>query len=512
MLRNLIVLPDGTELFSGSAEVPALKNVKITECVNSGTELTLGSTCANMIEVSVVDPSGTFSLMAGDEVLLYKVDDSEKRHKVGIFLCEKPTRPTANTVKFIAYDRVILLDKDLTDWLNALDAWPYKMSEFADMVCEACGLTLIELSHGNRYFSVNKFTAQGVTGRQIMQWIGEIIPAFFRATSDGEIEMAQYEVSGRTITPAGDLFYYMNGLSFEDYRVEPVDAVQIQLADSNEGYLWPEASPGANSYVISGNPILNANITDTTLECLDVIKRYLSGITYTPCKISIPATRDIHAGDIVNIIDKNGKVIRAYVMTKTQSGQKDTLECTGSPRRDSATAQYGQPVSTVAASAAQNAVNGMTPLQVFNKLTNNGQYKGIYMLDGQLYINGTYVQTGQLDAEKITLSGDFSVYSGDTLGGHVGYMSGSDGETVTDGIGVRSADEASYVIATDAGIRMQSGTFRSYIVKDKRFVIEGDLWCKGNMQLKSLTPYADGDMEWRYIDSIGATVLVKTGA
>ena len=39
--------------------------------------------------------------------------------------------------------------------------------------------------------------------------------------------------------------------------------------------------------------------------------------------------------------------------------------------------------------------------KVFNKLTNNGQLQGIYMQNGELYINGTYIKTGTLDANLI---------------------------------------------------------------------------------------------------------------
>ena len=38
---------------------------------------------------------------------------------------------------------------------------------------------------------------------------------------------------------------------------------------------------------------------------------------------------------------------------------------------------------------------------VLNKLTNNGVNKGIYMLNGELYMNATYVRTGQLSADRV---------------------------------------------------------------------------------------------------------------
>lgn len=46
--------------------------------------------------------------------------------------------------------------------------------------------------------------------------------------------------------------------------------------------------------------------------------------------------------------------------------------------------------------AAQEAVNKQTQTEVFNKLTNNGSAEGLYYVNGQLYINASYLATGIL--------------------------------------------------------------------------------------------------------------------
>ena len=61
MLKTIIVLPDGTELSSGVGTKNAIKSVTITECVNDSQELTLGSACSNMIELTAITPNGGFS-------------------------------------------------------------------------------------------------------------------------------------------------------------------------------------------------------------------------------------------------------------------------------------------------------------------------------------------------------------------------------------------------------------------------------------------------------------------
>ena len=45
--------------------------------------------------------------------------------------------------------------------------------------------------------------------------------------------------------------------------------------------------------------------------------------------------------------------------------------------------------------------NYLNQTRVFNKLTNNGALQGIYMSNGELYINGTYIKAGTIDATLI---------------------------------------------------------------------------------------------------------------
>lgn len=54
--------------------------------------------------------------------------------------------------------------------------------------------------------------------------------------------------------------------------------------------------------------------------------------------------------------------------------------------------------------AAQAAVDAQTQQDIFNTLTNNGQTQGIYLQNGKLYLNASYMATGTLDASTVTVS------------------------------------------------------------------------------------------------------------
>lgn len=406
MLKNLILLPDGTELSSGSGLENVITSVKTTQCVNVDDDLNPGSAFASILEASLRTPNGGLYLTAGDDVTLFKLDDTGSRTQIGVFTLDKPTRPTANTMKITGYDHVAKLDIDLTDWLKTLTGWPYTLTTFAKMVCNQCGLTYIDTDVPNGDFQVYEFGKSGVTGRQIMRWLGQICCRFVRATASGDIEFGWYTRAHKSITPSGDPYIFANGLSYETYSTTPVSAVQIRLADSADGELWPPAEDGSNPYIISGNAILLSRVTEDMLPYLDVIKTELEEVTYTPCAVSIPSNLDIRAGNIVDITDKYGHTITAYVMKKTTSGHKDTLECTGNYSRDSSAAvnnksEYDKSAESenYANSAAKHAVENQTQTDIFNKLTNNGGSKGLFMKDGQLYINASYLATGVITSE-----------------------------------------------------------------------------------------------------------------
>lgn len=403
MLKTIIVFPDGTELSSGPDSVNAIQNFLLTECVNAGDELTIGSVCCNSIEVKVFTPSGDFSVEAGTEVTVYRQVLNELQ-KVGVFILDKPTRVSANTMKLVGYDRVSKLDKDLTAWLAEYDAWDVEPIDFAEDICNACGLHFAHpIDLPNSWYRIEQFSKTEVTGRKLMKWIAELCCSFCCANADGDIEFAWYKETGAEISATGDNYYFQNGLSYDDFVTEPIGAAQIRLSDSENGVPWPVVDEETNSYIITGNPMMPNSISSQYLEnILSAIGERLGNVSYTPCKVSVPARMDIHAGDIVHITNKNGKRIKCYVMTKTQNGLKDTLECVGSKRRDSTQAVNNKTPEDIAESTAQNAVRAQTSEEIFRKLTNDGQIQGIYQQDGRWYINGEFAQVFNLVANYIT--------------------------------------------------------------------------------------------------------------
>lgn len=393
LIRSLIVLPDGTEVSNGIWEQNTIQSFTYTGSVNNGDELTIGSVFSNWIEVKMFTPNGNLTIPTGQEVVVYKVADDGTRTRIGLFTLQKPERPSRNTYRITAYDRVSWLDRDITEFLKSLDGWPYSLLTFAQMVCEECLLTLVNRKIPNGDFPVYKFPANKMTARELMGYIGQLCGRFCRATADGDIEFAWYTDSGVVLQPTGDR--YFNTLKYEDYRVEKIDIVQVQLAEGEYGLRFPEGKAGDNAYILSGNPLITF-INEQLLPYLEIIHREIEYSIYTPFRATIPACLDIQPGHIVRMIDSNGHIIDTYVMTKIQKGQKETIESTGSARRDvPAVVNVKTPQDY-----ADAAMKRQTQTDIFNKLTNYGTVGGLFLEEnGQIFVNAAYIATGILQSK-----------------------------------------------------------------------------------------------------------------
>lgn len=375
-IRHIIVLPDGTELSGGNAG-DAVKSLTRHSCVNTETELTIGSACADYIEAELwIDPAGSLRITAGDELTLFVQTDGGPRTQAGIYIAEKPTRTKRNTYKVTAYDRMILFDKDLSSWLRAQQGqFPMTLAAFISAVCAQCG---VELAAGmldglpNSSYQIQAFYADDLTGRQLLQWAAQAACRFARMNPEGALEFSWYadrttqagaaprdsrtvtllaaQPDGKILQASGGKFlalkdnfgiaypYAMDGLSFEDYETAPTDKVQIRQSDSDIGVIYPPDATGTNTYVIQGNLLLASASAAALKPVAASLYTLLRGITYTPAKIKLLACDVIHPGDIVRVRDASGRVFTTAVMTRTASGGCDTLESTGSPSRDSVSA------------------------------------------------------------------------------------------------------------------------------------------------------------------------------
>ena len=336
MIRDLLILPDGRELFSGVNEAVAISELCYTKEVNSASELDFCCACAAMIKVKLLDTTGSFTLEQGTALQHYRVDDAGNRQLMGTFYVEKPTRPGLYTVEFSAYDAMILAEKDLTSWLASLDGWPYTMGNFLQMVCRQCGLAIARMTLCNNSNRVYQF-ARSVTGRQLLAWVAEANGVVVSVNAQGELEFSPYTANSYKITKRE-----LKSLKQEQARCEPINQVQIRQEADDIGVCVPEQ--GTQTYVITGNPLL-AGAPGTVLKLYaQALYNRIKGITYTPFEAEVFVdTVDCawKPGQMV-LLQTGDASVSCAIFSISLQGNLAKLKSVGQPNRSSAAARYGR--------------------------------------------------------------------------------------------------------------------------------------------------------------------------
>lgn len=378
MLQTIIELADGTYIGAGSPGT-AVMSARLTQSVNTGTELTLGSVCAAMAEITLHVPDGC-PIAAGDSFVLYKRSASGQLHRLGIFTAEQPQWQAGQKVKITAYDAVTKLDRDITGWLAALDGWPYTLQELAQLVCAACNVQLEEVDLPNGTFPVARFTADGLTGRDLMSWIGQAAGRFCTADENGILRFGWYTDApvsigaqeqfgiavteeeghltldsptasgeleltgdiGSTDDGAGNvtlwgcdrLWYRQGSLRAQDYETAPITGVQLRSDEGDTGAIYGD---GENMYIIEGNPLLTGS-AEALAAVAETLYGVLADFTHTPMTVTVTDDLRLQPGQLAAITDSRGKTARLCIMSREMSAGTARLTGSGSQNLHSTTA------------------------------------------------------------------------------------------------------------------------------------------------------------------------------
>ena len=370
MVKNILVLDDGTEIAAGTVGQNAILSLTCTETVSKTTDLCPGSACSNKLEITIwVEPGSNLLITSGTRLAHYREDESGTRTLCGTYWAVKPTRQTRNTYKIYAYDAVSRLDGIQSTWLRSIQGqFPMTLWTFAQLVAQRCGVTITNAAlPRNGGYQVQAFYADDLTGRQLLAWVAEASCTFLRATPAGQLEFAWYtdharsgigpgsgsawtalDLAGQLLETAdGEVWtfaqpqaaYYKGSLSYEDYETAPIDKVQLKQSDDDVGVIYPPDETGTNALVIQGNLLLTTQTADALRPVAQAIYETMQGVTYTPMRVEIPYTSDAPSpGEIITVTDAYGRQMQTYIMSRTISGQSVTLESTGNASRDSTSA------------------------------------------------------------------------------------------------------------------------------------------------------------------------------
>ena len=126
--------------------------------------------------------------------------------------------------------------------------------------------------------------------------------------------------------------------------------------------------------------------------------------------------------------------------------------------------------------AVDNLDDSLDQEGVFNRLTNNGTTQGIYLENGQLYINASYIQSGIVSADRIDVTGIFAqdiTATGTITGAHLVGATGMFSGTINASGGTFSGNINCTGTITGANLVGAIGSF-SGNVDASSFTLEGN--------------------------------------
>lgn len=372
MVRTLLILPDGSEIFSG-APGAAVVSARLDSRVNQGSELTLGAVIPRVLTCRLVETAGV-QIHPGDPLQVY-LSDGVRRRFLGTFYAGQPRYIGMGTMEFTARDALERLEQDISPWLSALEGWPYTLQELAQLTCQQCGLSLDDGDMLCGGIPLEKISGTGITGTKLLGWIAELAGCFVRmdgdmvrfawfapakkmqinlTAGDGPVyrdgDLLLPDISGQfgdmaltlvgsdlegewaeenlTLSFPQTFFYYADSIS-RGATVQPVEGVLVRRNAADVGVTYPDRQPGANIYLCSGNALVSAVAEEYRQSVARELYERLSTLTYTACTLDVPASCPVMPGQTV-VVD--GRVM-AVMSAKTEKG-RTTLTCTGSSRRD----------------------------------------------------------------------------------------------------------------------------------------------------------------------------------
>jgi len=306
MARYELRLPDGTG-------ITAIGTLEITWMVNDAHDLSLGSACAAMLEATLYDP---VAIEADTELSCY-----EDGVLLGRFLCQLPRRTGRHTLALTAYDAMIRFDRKIGDWLAAR-SFPTTAQTLLEELCGHCGVPVGDAVLPE--LTVEAFSQPEITGRQLLQYLGQASGKFLRISPQGSLEARWYPETATALP-----LYRMNSLTHGDYTAAPIQRVLIRTGSREVGAVWPDGSgETANTYILQGNPLLPpaSDRQAVARRLYEQLKDYRC----TPFSCSLLPGSTIAAGDTVCFTDAGGNTHTVPVMKLTLKNGLRTIQATAS--------------------------------------------------------------------------------------------------------------------------------------------------------------------------------------
>lgn len=354
---------DGTTVLTGTT----IQDIALEELTNSGDALTMGSACSSKVVINLINPPPNIDY--DNSPLIVEVGVGEEYIPLGKFYATTPeTSNDFKNLQLTAYDGFCKMAGKYNAKVDTETTLQEVYDDLKAQLYENCGITLKERVCPS--YTISNFPYLDITYTQAIGYVAGCLGGFARFDRTGELEIAWYTDSEQTIPPT---LQYMGGFK----RTTSKSLTVTSIATGTE------EKPIVKGNGVNGTQINfeNPYITD---EMAEDIYASVNGLTYTPCNVKWRGNPAIQAGDIVQVLDKDGGTHVVLIMShslKVGSGCNATIECKGTGETESEFSGRFESVGKKIEKVYANFENAI--LNATNAITgNSGGYVKIHDTNG----------------------------------------------------------------------------------------------------------------------------------
>ena len=302
--------------------------------INPQSDLTIGNVGMAKVDFTYDNTNDDFQQYIDLDYFLYytwQKNDSDWR-LIGKFYIDD-VNYSRTRAKITAYDSICKAEKFVDDFIEKT-TFPLPLQAFYTNLLTYLGLEnggfagKFSTEYSNLNYNIkDNFQAINITGRQILQYIAEMVGGFCIADKNGRITIRDYYASNA---------FTLNNSQYKKYEASKfkpsgINSICAKMNSDDLGTTIKWYGQFGEEYIIENNPLFYTESEDEIklplTNLLYLLDKQVQG--YTPGTIELLEDFGIVAGDKISI---NGNTF--YVMSKTMSASGCKLECFGNKQRE----------------------------------------------------------------------------------------------------------------------------------------------------------------------------------
>lgn len=282
---------------------------------------------------------------------------------------------------------------------RAMLSFPTTVGELVAQICSYCGVTLAtDLSNFPNYGTTLlalPSIQQTITYRMLIQWCAGLMGSNAFFDWNGQLRFSFYGSSSVYTTTTANRFS-------SDMQESNIVFTGVKYTNTSGG--TNVAGTSGYCFDLTGNYLLGSSASSMLLA----IRPMVAGFYYRPFKASVINAPYLWPMDRVTYTDANGNG-HLSSLTNVNFGlngatdlesKGETAQTASLEKGSGLTMAEGYYIEKAAEQTKQLDAS-LNQEQIFNRLTNNGETQGLILYNGKVYLNASYIQTGELSADFI---------------------------------------------------------------------------------------------------------------